>query len=145
MSDFSNDTMRRTVHWATWLAEDWKGEYPLKLHSGGLASDGSPEWHPDFQKWLTRNDGRGKRNETQRLRTTRVMRSLRKVAPREYEVTYRILILGERISSTTQWLNQRAAKNDIPFPNHRPEGPHYTQKDTWALFIAAIDFARTFW
>lgn len=144
VSDFSSESMRRTAHWATWLSEDWKAETPIRLHSG-VGIGGSPEWHPDFARWMTRSNGNGKRSSDQRLRTTRVMRRLRNVAVREYEVAFRVLILGERLEDTTRWLNERAKRNSIPFPDHRPNGPHYIKKDAWALLIAAIDFARTYW
>jgi hypothetical protein len=67
------------------------------------------------------------------------------VAVREYEVLYRVLVLGERLEETTRWLNARAERNAVPFPPHRPSGPHYTQKDTLALVIAGIDYARESW
>ncbi len=142
---YSDNTMRQTAHWAEWFATDWKSEYPTRIHSTDIAGDGSPEWHPDFAKWLTRSGGQGRRNGEQRLRTTRVMRRLRRVAVREYEVLYRILVLGERLEETTRWLNERARRNAIPFPPHRPTGPHYMDRDTLAIFIAGIDFAREYW
>lgn len=137
--------MRQTAHWASWFAADWKREMPLRIHSADIAADGSPEWHPDFAKWLTRDERPRKRNGDQRLRTTKVMRRLRRVAVREYEVLYRVLVLGERLEDTTRWLNQRAERNGVPLPPHRPSGPHYTRKDTLALVIAGIDFARESW
>jgi hypothetical protein len=79
------------------------------------------------------------RNES-RLRTTKAMRRLRKFAVREYEVLYRILILGDSIEGVTVWLNERAARNHIPLPVGKPD--HYTERDTWALFIAGVDFVR---
>jgi len=142
---YPDETMRQAAWWATWLGQDWRGEYPMKIHSGELSIDGSLEWHPDFIRWMNRSDGRGQRNNDQRLRTTRVMRRLRRHSVREYEVLYRILIQGERFFEVTKWLNERAAKNDIPFPPHRKDGPHYLERDTIALFIAGIDYVRTFW
>ena len=58
---------------------------------------------------------------------------------------YRVLIQGERFHDVTRWLNERAERNSIPFPDHRPDGPHYLERDTIALFIAGVDYARTFW
>lgn len=134
--------MRRVAQWAVWLATDWRGEYPLQLHTKALAHDGSHEWHPDFAHWLV-TGRRARKGDSKR--TTRVMRQLRKHAVREYEVLYRILVLGEKVADTAKWLNERAAKNDIPFPDHRPDGPHYTEKDAYALFIAGIDYAKEHW
>ena len=137
--------MRQAAWWATWLAQDWKGDYPIHIHSSSLATDGSMEWHPDFVRWMNRSSGDGPRSSDQRLRTTKVMRRLRRYAVREYEVLYRLLIQGERVNEVTVWLNERAAKNSIPYPAHRPDGPHYIERDTIALFIAGVDYVRTFW
>jgi hypothetical protein len=65
------------------------------------------------------------------------------VAVREYEVLYRVLVLGERLEETTQWLNDRAMRNAIPLQPGREV--HYTHKDTWALIICGIDYAKHFW
>jgi len=138
--------MRQTAQWATSFASDWKREFPLQIHTSSIALDGSPEWHPDFARWLTATTRRqNPRNDEQRLRTTRVMRRLRRVAVREYECLFRILVLGERIADTTRWLNDRAERNGISYPDHRPDGPHYTQKDTLALVVAGIAYAKEFW
>lgn len=138
--------MRQTAQWATYFASDWRREFPLQIHTSSIALDGSPEWHPDFSRWLTASTRRqNPRNDEQRLRTTRVMRRLRRVAVREYEVLYRILVTGERLEETTLWLNERAERNAVAFPPHRPDGPHYIKRDTLAIFIAGIDFCRSFW
>lgn len=145
VSSYPDHIMRNTAHWANWFAADWKQEIPTRIHSSDIALDGTPEWHPDFAKWLARDGRPRRRNDDQRLRTTKVMRRLRRVAVREYEVLYRVLVLGERLEETTLWLNARAERNAIPFPPHRPNGPWYTHKDTLALMIAGIDFARESW
>lgn len=145
MKPYSDAVMRATAHWASWFAADWKQEIPLRIHSSEIAGDGSPEWHPDFAKWLDRDGRQRRRNTDSRLRTTKVMRRLRRVAVREYEVMYRVLVLGERLEETTRWLNERAERNSVPFPPHRPNGPHYTRKDTLALIIAGTDYARAYW
>jgi len=146
VSSFQSEaTMKDTAHWAAYLAADWKQEVPDRIHSSQIGADGCPRWHPDFEKWLTNDRLYRRKNDDQRLRTTRVMRRLRRVAVREYEILYRILVLGERLEETTRWLNERAAKNRIPPPPHRPNGPHYTQKDTLALIVAGIAFCKEYW
>ena len=137
--------MKDTAHWATYFANDWKQEVPDRIHTAEIGNDGCPRWHPDFEKWLTNDRVYRRRNDEQRLRTTRVMRRLRRVAVREYECLFRILVLGERIADTTRWLNDRAERNGISYPDHRPDGPHYTQKDTLALVVAGIAYAKEFW
>lgn len=137
--------MRKTAYWAAYFARDWKADFPLKIHSSSIAPDGSPDWHPDFERWLTSERPRQLRhpNPQQRLRTTNVMRRLRKTAVREYEVLYRVLVLNEPIEETTKWLNERAVRNNVPLPAGRDR--HYTKKDTLAILIAGIDFARDHW
>ena len=62
---------------------------------------------------------------------TRAMRKLREKHPREYEVLYRTAILNITIESTTDWLNERAARNNKP--------ERYTQKDTLLILLVAAD------
>lgn len=143
---FSSRTMRDTAYWAQIFSNDWLGEAPMRMHSRAVASDGSPQWHPDFERWLTTDrKAPARRYSGERLRTTKVMRRLRQVAIREYEVLYRVLVLGERLEETTRWLNERALQHSIPYPPHRPDGPHYVEKDTVALIIAGIAYAKEFW
>lgn len=137
--------MKDTAHWAAYFAADWKQELPDRIHSSQIGDDGCPKWHPDFERWLTSDRVYRRRNDEQRLRTTRVMRRLRRVAVREYEVLYRVLVLGERLEETTKWLNSRAERNKIPAPPHRPNGPHYTEKDALALIVAGIAYAKEYW
>jgi hypothetical protein len=144
-SFLSEATMRDTARWAASFAADWKQEVPDRIHTGQVGDDGCPRWHPDFERWLTNDRIYRRRGDQQRLRTTKVMRLLRNAAVREYEVLYRMLVLGERLEETTRWLNDRAERNGIPKPPHRPNGPHYTQKDTLALVVAGIAFAKEHW
>jgi hypothetical protein len=137
--------MADTARWAEYFASDWQQETPTRIHSAELAPDGTPRWHPSFEQWLTGDRLHQRRNDQQRLRTTRVMRKLRRAAVREYECLFRILVLNERIPDTTTWLNDRAERNAIPYPPHRPDGPHYVEKDTYALVVAGIAFCKEMW
>lgn len=69
------------------------------------------------------------------------MRKLRRVSPRAYEVLLRTMIHGEGLNETTAWLNERAIRNGIPLEGR---AANYTLKDTVALFLAGVDFARTY-
>ena len=140
---FSDQVMQTTAQWASWLAADWRQEAPIRIHSTEIAPDGSPQWHPDFMKWMTRGGQRPRDGQAEHLRTTRVMRRLRRAAVREYEVLYRVLVLNERLEDTTEWLNARARRNGIPLPPGKT--CHYTLKDTTALVIAGIEYARQLW
>lgn len=142
---FSERVLADTAHWAETFGREWRREVPMRIHSREIAADGSPEWHPEFGKWLTSSAVERDRRDTPqpRLRTTKAMRRLRKIAPREYEVLYRLLILGDSIEGITVWLNERAARNNIPLPEGRTK--HYRLKDTVALIVAGTDHVRSLW
>jgi hypothetical protein len=95
----------------------------------GARPRGTPEWHPEFSRWLgvdyygKSSDQKWADNPEPRVRTTRAFRKLRKKAVREFEVCYRIIILGEAIEGTCDWLNERAARNDIPLARATSTAP----------------------
>jgi hypothetical protein len=140
---FSDEVMAATAEAARRIGSQWIAEAPLRVHSSSIAADGSPEWHPSFARWLMRSERPPALGGDETLRTTRVMRKLRKVAVREYEVCYRLLILHDTVASTTRWLNERARANGIPLPPRRDV--HYVEKDTIALFVVGIDWADAHW
>ena len=137
----SEATLRRTAQWFTQFAADWREEIPLRIHTRGVDAGGAPEMHPDFLNYLDASYlsslGRGRRNPDHRLRTTRAFRKLRKEAPREYEVLYRTMVLGEPVSETTRWLNERAIRGGHP--------ERYTKTDTMVIVVAGVDFVHHWW
>lgn len=136
---FDPSVIKEAVHWGSFLGAEWIKDFPDRLHDAGLSGDGTPQrWSADFEKWIE-----GATSEGNRGRTTRVMRRLRRVAPREFEVMYRAMVLGQGFGEITEWLNERAVKNRIPLPAGRSE--HYRLKDAVALFIAGVDYARAHW
>jgi hypothetical protein len=140
---FPDAVMADTATKAQRLGSQWINEAPERIHSSAVADDGSPQWHPDFARWLTRSDRPPALADDPTMRTTRVMRQLRKLSKREYEVVYRVLVLKDTIAGVTRWLNERAAANGIaPPPGRRV---HYTEKDALALFIAGVDWADFHW
>jgi len=139
-ADFDQDTMYELAQWVTWFSSEWRKEdaqTPTKVHSSQIAEDGSREWHPDFAKYMS--------DDQRKVRTRKVFRKLRRTNVRAYEVCYRVLVLGEPLDETTEWLNVRALRNEIPFPAQRPAGPHYVRKDTLALLLSGVTFARQYW
>jgi hypothetical protein len=70
-----------------------------------------------------------------RYRLTRAMRKLRKVAPREHEVMWRILS-GETVPDVCTWLNDRAIRHGHP--------ERYSIKDTVVLVVSGSD-KLAFW
>lgn len=129
---FSSDVMRDMVHWLSVFRIEWYQEVPQRLHSRDIDDGGAPQWHPEFLYWLTRNKHSQQRNPAGRLRVTQAMRSLRKVAPRQYEVLYRIMVLNDSVEATTQWLNERAIRHGHP--------ERYRKGDTLAILQAGVDW-----
>jgi len=144
VKDFPDESVRRAARWGAYIAINWATEVPLRLHSSEIAEDGSPKWHPDFERWITTENKRHRsRRQDEQLRTTKVMRRMRRSHPRAYEVCYRILIRHESLESTTEWLNERATRNEVELPPGRDR--HYRDKDTLALLMAGIDWALAYW
>jgi hypothetical protein len=136
---FPPTVIRETDHWGRFLGREWIRDFPDRIHVSGLEGDGTPQrWSSDFAKWLE-----GRADDGARGRTTRVMRRLRRVSPREYEVMYRAMVLGQDFKEIAEWLNERAVRNGIPLPPGRDV--HYRLKDAVALFIAGVEYARAHW
>jgi hypothetical protein len=134
----------RTAKWAAYFAGTWAVTAPVRIHSATIAPGGALEWSADFAAWMTREEGRAsERKPEDTQRTLRVMRRLRRVSVREYEVLYRMLVLHEDLPGTTAWLNERAVTNAIPLPDGREV--HYRHKDTMALLVCGIEFALHHW
>lgn len=133
--------VKSAASWLVRFSGAASSEIPIRIHSSEVAPDGSPDWHPDFAKWLTTSLNEKHRDPG--LRTTRAFRKLRKKAIREYEVLYRVMVLGERIEQTTQWLNERATRNGIELPPGKTK--HYTINDTIVLIVSGVHKMAYWW
>ena len=135
--------LRETAQWMVDFRDYWHDELPQQLHTGGYGEGGTPAWHPDFTRWLgvdyygKRSDQRWRDNPEPRVRTTRAFRKLRKKAVREYEVCYRIIILGEPIEETCEWLNARAIRNG--------KTDRYGLLETMLLLVSGVEKMRSWW
>lgn len=135
--------LAETARWMVDLRDYWHDELPTQLHTGGYGEGGTPAWHPDFTRWLgvdyygKGSDRRWGENPEPRVRTTRAFRKLRKKAVREYEVCYRIIILGEPIEETCQWLNERSIRNQKP--------DRYGMLETMLLLVGGVEKIRGWW
>lgn len=130
----SQEVVHRTAKWIPWLRSAWHEEIPVKMHYAGVFDEhGDPQWTAEFAAWI---QGVGKNSE-RRSRMTQAMRQLRKKSIREYDVAYRIIINGESIEDCTQWLNDRAIRNNKP--------ERYTVKDTQAIIVSAVDKLLAWW
>ena len=128
---FDPATLEQALYWGRLMALEWQ-----KTHPDAVAGEG--EWAKQLSDWITSS---GYSDDT---RTTRVMKRLRRVSPREYEVVFRAMIMGQSFAQITDWLNERAARNEIPLPEGK-DGKHYVERDAVALFLAGIEFARTYY
>ena len=147
-TDIPEAMLSTTAYWLSRFTADFRGEIPSKIHNAEIAGDGSPQWHPDFARWIdSRVPIDTPRPDTKtpedRLRTTRAMRRLRRESIREFEVLYRVMTMGESLECTTRWLNERAARNNIPLP--AGQTVHYRLKDTVVLIVVAVEKLMLFW
>lgn len=135
--------LRETARWMVDFRDYWHDELPTQLHVHDYDGGGTPEWHPDFRRWLgidyygKGSDDGWRDNPEPRVRTTRAFRKLRRKAVREYEVCYRIIILGEPVAETAEWLTARAIKNNKP--------ERYGVLEAMLLLISGVDKMRSWW
>lgn len=130
---FSESVLTHMAHWLSVFATEWHQDIPTKIHGRGVDRGGAPQWTPEFARWMT-SSGNNPRNPDGRLRVTRAMRGLRKIAPRQYEVLYRIMVLGESVTGTTVWLNNRAIRGGHP--------ERYRKGDTLAILQSSINWVE---
>lgn len=130
---FPDSVLSHMVHWLGVFASEWHQELPTRIHSRSVDRGGAPQWHAEFARWIS-GERNYERNPEGRLRVTRAMRDLRKHAPRQYEVLYRIMVLGESIEGTTAWLNARAERGGHP--------ERYRTGDTLAILQSSIDWVE---
>jgi hypothetical protein len=135
--------LRETARWMVDFRDYWHSEVPTQIHEHELGQGGTPDWHPDFARWLgvdysdDRSDQRWADNPEPRVRTTRAFRKLRKKAVREFEVCYRIIILGDPIEDTMGWLNERSIRNQ--------KTDRYGMAETMLLLVSGVDKMRSWW
>lgn len=133
-----DDLLDRTARNIQYLRPEMVDELPLKLHQRQLAPDGSPQLSGEMLAWLNQTAGRhpDMHPTDDSLRLKRAMRMLRKVAPREHDVVWRIL-RGETVESVRQWLNQRAEQLGHP--------ERYSTKDVTVLIASGVDKLSTWY
>jgi hypothetical protein len=134
--------MTHVAFWMRVFIEDWHGEIPLRIHSWELGDDGAPMWHPDFARWIEKEDFEGgprnkKRNSDQRIRTTRAFRKLRKTAPREFDVLYCLVVHRMRLTEVADALTTRAIRIGKP--------ERYTPSGVLILTVSAVEKVAGWW
>jgi hypothetical protein len=125
-----------TAQWLLHYSDDWRLEMPIRIHSASFDAGGTPQWHPEFEVYLTRKPGsdRNPPNPEDRLKLTRAMRLVRKAAVREFEVLYRVMVLGLSVESTTAWLNERSIRGGHP--------ERYEFRDTVVIIVSGVHKLR---
>ena len=70
--------LRETAKWMVDFREYWHDELPQQIHSAELGEDGTPQWHPEFARWLgvDYRDGRSDRKWIEIERCDLVRRNL---------------------------------------------------------------------
>lgn len=121
-------------HTGTWLAY-FRGTYldniPMQIHERGLDRDGKPDWSFEMRQLMTGIEKQSTTVEPGKVRVRRAMKRIRLRSLREYEVLYRIMILGESVEQVTQWLNERAVNGGHP--------ERYSINGTTVIIYAAVD------
>ena len=115
----------------TRFQREWQGEMPLRIHRRMPAADGTPSYTSEFLDWVSREQLSDDALATDsKLRFTKAMRALRKVAPRECDVVHRVFA-GYSTEEIRDWLNDRAVRG-----GHRER---YSLKDTVVLIVSGAD------
>jgi len=103
----------------------------MRIHNHRISGDGTPEFSSEFLAWFYRTWHEDDMLATDaRMRLSKAMKSLRKVAPREYDVLRRVLD-GRSALEIQGWLNERAERG-----GHRER---YSLKDTVVLIVSGSD------
>lgn len=146
--------MHKAEFWLNGLAEDWRGEVPMRLHSAGHFGLGSaPPFSPEFVGYIGRlecnnpncqecgrkDNGatRRWRNDEGRWRATKAFRRLRAVAPREFDALYLYCILRWDVSGIAKALTDRAIRLNKP--------ERYTAASVVMLLFSGIDKVQKWW
>lgn len=125
--------VRSTQMWLGRFRQLWHDQVPLKIHSRDVDGSGAPDWSPQFRAWITAEEVRLRRDTppTDKVRLRKAMKRLRERSKREYEVLYRVMVLGQTVTEVTAWLNERAERGGHP--------ERYTPALVTVIVFAAVD------
>ncbi len=156
LESISAADIHRTQFWLDSLAEDWRGEIPMRIHSAGVFGLGSaPPFSGEFIGYIgdlecgqpdckegchSRNRGNGisrNRNGESRLRATKAFRHVRRVAPREFDALYMYCVNRFTIAEIAKTLTERAIRLDKP--------ERYSRAAVTLLLISGTDKVTKAW
>lgn len=147
--------LHRAATWLRELANDWKGEVPLRLHEKGVYGLGSaPPFSPEFISYIGRLECKVPgcrqcfaarkekkddyyRNPEPRHRATKAFRKLREVAPREFDVLYLYCVRGYTVTDIVVALNERAERIEKP--------ERYNNVSVLLLLLSGVDKTLQWW
>ena len=122
--------LNSTRYWLGFFRDVWETNPPVRLHTRALDTAGNPEWTTAFEHWLDGTSGRNEGTED-RARLKRALKRVRERSLREYEVIYRVMVLGHAIPEVTDWLNDRAIRAG--------DETRYSPHETLVIVYAAVD------
>jgi hypothetical protein len=153
---FSEAEIRSAQDKLRYLAGEWIGEIPFRIHDSGHDSrfglGSSPPFAPEFIGYIGRlqckndyctrcrkaavrapqdDDGYNAKRKNHRVRAARAFRKLRRHAPLEYDVLWMAVMYHLTVAQITARLNDRAILRGYP--------ERYTTADVAILAVAAID------
>ena len=123
--------VRRTNDWLGQFRKLYVEGVPLRIHSRDISPDGAPEWSDAMRRLMTGIEKRETTEEPGQVRLRRAMKRLRGRSLREYEVVYRVMVMGESVPAVTIWLNTRSEEGGHP--------ERYSQVATSTIVYAAVD------
>ena len=155
---FSEREVKSAREKLSYLAGEWVGEVPFRIHESGHDSHfglgSSPPFAPEFIGYIGRlqcrnehctkcrraavrpprdEDGYNAKRKNHRVRAARAFRKLRKHAPLEYDVLWMAVMYHLSVAQIMSRLNDRAILKGYP--------ERYTRHDVAILAMAAIDKA----
>lgn len=149
---FSQHEIEQAQFWLRELSRDWRGEIPTRIHEQGFGQHyglgSSPPFAPEFVGYIGRLLCKSKecekcrraekspptdgyRKGSDRTRTNRAFRKLRRSAPLEYDVLWMAVMYRLTVAQITRNLNDRAEARGFV--------DRYTPHDVAVLAMSAID------
>lgn len=155
--EFSPEQVRYARSMVRYLAQEWFGEVPLKIHVSSRVFDatGAPAFTEEFMAYVDDGMHEKRRSANERLenaspkrKVTSAFRTLRGKAPREYDAMRCLVVIDQvgrsaydedrlesqfrsSLQATARRFNIRAQERD------RPE--RYTENDVLLLVVSAVE------
>lgn len=148
--DIPHSKIREWNSWMAQIRDEWVSEVPSRINTNETDEGhglGGPAFAPEFVNYMgylfcaradcleckaERRKIHRRANPESRVRATRAMNKLRRVAPREFDVVYSVCILGVGIQSMADNLTARGHET-------------YDSEGVLVLLMSGIDKVIHFW